>query len=156
MDAAARKDSAPNLTYGQEKVGLANPITTASDPKDAGELFVDKMQIWLCIQPGNINWPKKLEKERQREGAVGHRTKSSWNGSTEGQVEGKHRGVSNRGMKQSRRRYLNIKEENIRIAALNENGIRKPHKILALGRYLASLEPQPDICILTGTQLYER
>ena len=36
MDAAIRKDSAPKQTYQQGKVGQANPITTASDPKDDG------------------------------------------------------------------------------------------------------------------------
>ena len=80
------------------------------------------------------------------------------------QLEWKHRGasrgplaVSKSGTKQGR--HIRIaeknKEKNIRIAALNGNGITQPHKVLALGRYLAGLEPRPIFCILTETHLYE-
>ena len=115
---------------------------------------METMRIWFCKQPGNINWLAKLEKARKRGGAVWRRTKSSRNRSTRG-ASGEPVTVSNTGMKQGRRRYLNIKEHNIRIAALNVHGVRKPHKVLALGGYLAFLEPQPDICELTGTHLSE-
>ena len=43
----------------------------------------------------------------------------------------------------------------IRLMALNVNGIRTPRKVLALGRFLANQQPQPDVCILTETHLFE-
>ena len=43
----------------------------------------------------------------------------------------------------------------ILIMALNVNGLRQKRKVTALGKYISSLKPQPDICVLSETHLYE-
>ena len=53
------------------------------------------------------------------------------------------------------RKRLRQEQSFIRIMSLNVNGLRKRRKILALGKYIASLEPQPDICLLTEAHLFE-
>ena len=45
--------------------------------------------------------------------------------------------------------------QTIRVMSLNVNGLRQERKVKALGTYLASLQPQPDICILVETHPFE-
>ena len=52
-------------------------------------------------------------------------------------------------------RELLLKEGEIKILALNVNGLRLERKKKALGTYLAGLRPQPDICILGETHLLD-
>ena len=43
----------------------------------------------------------------------------------------------------------------IRILSLNVNGLRQKRKVDALAAFIASLQEQPDVCILTETHLLE-
>ena len=43
----------------------------------------------------------------------------------------------------------------LHVMALNVNGIRIDRKRKALGSFIAGLEPQPDVCIITETPLYD-
>ena len=107
-----------------------------------------------------------------REGSAGAWTWPSWNpgraggkgrdrvirkgkGKRKGQAQGKPIGKSRKGEKTAQVQEKVLPEGELKILALNVDGIRQDRKRKAFGTYLSGLRPQPDVCIIGETHLLD-